>query len=117
MVHILAAGLRLERRRDMILDIGDVIGEFRQNEEPEGGYTNRLKYLYLVKGRLPDDGDWQIVCIQDSGFEERIPETQLETGEASGRYAIGGYDIVMRAAKMIPPALDLLECRREEEDE
>lgn len=88
----------------------EVIGEFEENKEPEGGYTDRLCELYLVKGRIPADGDWQAVCISHFGFEKRIPETEIES--TTGKYVLGAYEIIMRTAGLRRPELDLEKVKK-----
>lgn len=95
----------------MKYNIGDVIAEFRQNDDPDEGYTNKLKGLCLVKGIMPQDGDWQIVCVTDTGYTHHIPMAELENG--SGKYVVGGHDIVMHAAGIDEtPWLDMRKTRR-----
>lgn len=72
--------------------IGDVIAEFKKSEDPDEEYTKKLQRLLLVKGRIPANGDWQIVCLDDIGFQREIPERELET--KNGHYIVGGDNIV-----------------------
>lgn len=72
--------------------IGDVIAEFKKSEDPDEEYTKKLQRLLLVKGRIPANGDWQIVCLDDLGFQREIPERELEAND--GHYITGGENIV-----------------------
>jgi len=80
----------------MVTHIGEVIAEFRENKEAEGGYTDQPREFFLIKGRIPADGDWQAVVLTELGYEKRIPEASLDDG--SGKYVVGGYEIIMRTA-------------------
>ena len=80
----------------MVLNIGQVVGEFRESNEPEGGYTRKLKRLMLIKGRLPQNGAWEVVVLTDTGFTDCINENDLEAND--GRYVVGGSDIIMHEA-------------------
>lgn len=94
--------------------IGDVIGEFKKSGDPDGGYTRELNRLYLVKGRIPASGGWQIICLDDLGYEKGIPEKEIEAG--NGHYIKGGERIVLHQAGLDEEALpwaDLRELRRE----
>lgn len=72
--------------------IGEVIAEFKKSEDPDEEYTRKIDRLMLVKGRIPANGDWQIVCLDDIGFQREIPERELET--KNGHYIVGGENIV-----------------------
>lgn len=96
----------------MRLNIGDVIVEFRESGDIDGEYTTRIKRVYLVQGTVPSNGDWQAVCLTDTGYTENIPYADLISG--NGRYVIGGERAVMHAAGLLEerPALDLDEVER-----
>lgn len=72
--------------------IGDVIAEFKKSDDPDEEYTRKISRLLLVKGRIPANGDWQIICLDDIGFQREIPETELEAN--NGHYITGGENIV-----------------------
>lgn len=72
--------------------IGDVIAEFKKSDDPDEEYTRKISRLLLVKGRIPANGDWQIVCLDDIGFQREIPERELEAND--GHYITGGENIV-----------------------
>ena len=99
----------------MVTHTGEVIGEFREDKDSaEGGYTNQPREFFLIKGRIPADGDWQAVCLTELGYEKRIPEAELDDG--SGKYVVGGYEIIMRAAGLRAETLDLRKIRTQAED-
>lgn len=102
----------------MVTHIGEVIAEFRENKEVEGGYTDQPREFFLIKGRIPADGDWQAVCLSELGYEKRIPESALDDG--SGKYVVGGYEIIMRAAGLraetTEMTFDLRKIRTQAED-
>lgn len=102
----------------MVTHIGEVIAEFRENKEAEGGYTDQPREFFLIKGRIPADGDWQAVVLTELGYEKRIPENLLDDG--SGKYVVGGYEIIMRTAGLrgetTDTAFDLRTIRTQAED-
>lgn len=98
----------------MVTHIGEVIAEFRENKEAEGGYTDQPREFFLIKGRIPADGDWQAVVLTELGYEKRIPEAALDDG--SGKYVVGGYEIIMRTAGLRAEAFDLRKIRTQAED-
>lgn len=98
----------------MVTHIGEVIAEFRENKEVEGGYTDQPREFFLIKGRIPADGDWQAVVLTELGYEKRIPESALDDG--SGKYVVGGYEIIMRTAGLRAEVFDLRKIRTQAED-
>lgn len=96
----------------MELNIGDVIVEFRESGDIDGEYTTRIKRVYLVQGTVPSNGDWQAVCLTDTGYTENIPYAKLTSG--SGQYVVGGERAVLHAAGLADtkPEIDLNEVER-----
>lgn len=85
-----------------MLQIGEVIGEFLPVTDAKGvrmdAYTNELKRMMLVMGRIPGKGGWKIMVMNDSGFTNEIPEKDIQKHD--GKYIIGGLAVVMHAAGM-----------------
>lgn len=96
----------------MRLNIGDVIVEFNKSEDADDEYTRHICRIFLVEGSIPGNGDWQAVCLTDTGYTRNIPYADLISG--NGRYVIGGERAVMHAAGLVEerPALDLDEVER-----
>lgn len=78
---------------------GQAIGEFEKSNDADGQYTTKLKRLSLVLGKIPEDGDWQIIVLRDTGYVAKIPEAALAAKD--GRYILGGHNTIMRAANML----------------
>lgn len=81
-----------------MLHIGETIAEFREAGEADGTYTNKIKRMMLVMGRIPGEGGWKIIVLNDTGFTDEIPEKDIQKND--GRYITGGLSIVMHAAGM-----------------
>lgn len=81
-----------------MLHIGETIAEFREAEEADGTYTNKIKRMMLVMGTIPGEGGWKVLVMTDTGFQDEIPERDILNQD--GRYITGGPAIVMHAAGM-----------------
>lgn len=81
-----------------MLHIGETIAEFREAGEADGTYTNKIKRMMLVMGRIPGEGGWKIMVMTDTGFTDEIPEKDIQKHD--GKYITGGLSIVMHAAGM-----------------
>ena len=84
----------------MNLYVGIPIAEFNENPEVEGGYTSHLKRLLLAIGKYPANGSWQIICLGDNEEMPEISEDEIEAGAKSGKYVVGGYNIVKHEAQL-----------------
>lgn len=104
----------------MTINMGDTIAEFKESTEAEGGYSTRIKRLYVVQGRIPADGGWQLICLSDTGFQENLPKADVEAND--GRYIVGGREIVFHAAgfdepkKTVKVNITEMKAAAEEED-
>lgn len=87
-----------------MLHIGETIAEFQEEGEADGTYTNKIKRMMLVMGRIPGKGGWKVLVMRDTGFTDEIPEKDIQKGD--GRYITGGLAIVMHAAGMPEDSLD-----------